>query len=59
MHLHGQRFYLLGTGLDKPFFDNETDADKLNLDNPIMMDTADVPGMGWLVIEFQANNPGW
>jgi hypothetical protein len=59
MHLHGQRFYLLGTGLDGPFFDPDTDTEKLNLENPIMMDTAYVPGMGWLVIEFQANNPGW
>lgn len=54
IHLHGHDFYILGSG------NNVWDqtANGLNFDNPTRRDTATLPGGGWLVIAFPADNPG-
>ncbi|CAG8524950.1 6917_t:CDS:2 [Ambispora gerdemannii] len=53
-HMHGHNFWILGAG--KGLFDKNNAT--LNLIDPIKRDTEDVPGEGWLVIRFVANNPG-
>jgi hypothetical protein len=35
-----------------------TGSSTLNLNNPPHRDTATLPGGGWLVVAFQADNPG-
>ncbi|KAG9293456.1 hypothetical protein G9A89_009180 [Geosiphon pyriformis] len=53
-HLHGHNFYWLGSGPNPYNPANST----LNLKNPPLRDTSNVPASGWTVIRFVANNPG-
>ena len=59
IHLHGQSFLLLGQGAQlagsyNPQVDNST----LNLVNPIARDTILILPSSWVVIQFEAVNPG-
>ncbi|CAG8617786.1 8186_t:CDS:10, partial [Paraglomus occultum] len=53
-HMHGNHFWLLGTGDG-----NKVDEKKLNTRNPLKRDTATIPALGWMVIRFVSDNPGW
>ncbi|KAL6315967.1 hypothetical protein AAG906_014892 [Vitis piasezkii] len=57
MHLHGQSFYVIGTGIGN--FDEETDPKGYNLVDPPLVNTVEVPQEGWATIRFMANNPEW
>ncbi|KAI5251392.1 hypothetical protein E4T42_04329 [Aureobasidium subglaciale] len=54
IHLHGHDFFVLGSGAG--VFDSSTAV--LNFANPPRRDTSILPGLGWLLIAFPANNPG-
>ncbi|THZ78998.1 hypothetical protein D6C84_08036 [Aureobasidium pullulans] len=54
IHLHGHDFFVLGSGAG--VFDASTAV--LNFANPPRRDTSILPGLGWLLISFPANNPG-
>ncbi|KAK7537359.1 laccase [Phyllosticta citribraziliensis] len=54
IHLHGHDFYLLGVGTGQ--WDRSLDG--LQFDNPIRRDTAMLPGLGYMIIAFPADNPG-
>lgn len=54
IHLHGHDFFVLGSGAGQ--FDSSTAV--LNFANPPRRDTSILPGQGWLLISFPANNPG-
>lgn len=56
IHLHGHDFFVLGSGSGT--LDLSTASSSLNFDNPSRRDTAILPGGGYLVIAFEANNPG-
>jgi hypothetical protein len=47
-------FFVLGSGAG--VFDSSTAS--LNFANPPRRDTSILPGLGWLLIAFPANNPG-
>jgi L-ascorbate oxidase len=52
MHLHGHKFWVLGSG-EGPFpYKSVTDAPQplINLQNPPYCDTAELPPSGWIVI---------
>ncbi|KAI0503422.1 multicopper oxidase-domain-containing protein [Xylaria bambusicola] len=55
IHLHGHDFLVLGTGAG-----SFTAADKASLRgaNPVRRDVTMLPGQGWLVLAFKADNPG-
>ncbi|KAB2635360.1 laccase-14-like [Pyrus ussuriensis x Pyrus communis] len=55
VHLHGFRFYVIGSGLGN--FDNVTDPLTYNLFDPPEVNTFSVPKDGWATIRFIANNP--
>lgn len=61
-HLHGNRFWVLGSGSHSSFpFTNVTDAaasSLLNLEDPLYRDTVDLPEAGWAMLRFVADNPG-
>jgi FtsP/CotA-like multicopper oxidase with cupredoxin domain len=40
------------------FTGSDADKAKLNFDNPPRRDVAMLPANGWMVIAFQADNPG-
>ncbi|KAI4389108.1 hypothetical protein MLD38_001370 [Melastoma candidum] len=56
MHLHGQSFYVMGSGFGN--FNNETDPLNFNLVDPPKLNTYPVPKKGWVAIRFRADNPG-
>lgn len=56
MHLHGFRFYIIGMGVGN--FDNETDPQTYNLQDPPEANTLALPKDGWATIRFRADNPG-
>ncbi|CAM0883585.1 unnamed protein product [Alopecurus aequalis] len=56
IHLHGFNFFVLAQGLGR--FDPTRAKSKYNLVNPQVRNTVAVPGGGWAVIRFTANNPG-
>lgn len=56
IHLHGFRFYVVGTGIGN--FDNVTDPLTYNLVDPPEANTVPVPKDGWATIRFRADNPG-
>ncbi|GMP52443.1 hypothetical protein CsSME_00018252 [Camellia sinensis var. sinensis] len=56
MHLHGFNFHVLAQGFGN--YDPINDPKKFNLINPQVRNTIGVPTGGWVVIRFQANNPG-
>lgn len=60
MHLHGHKFFVLGSG-EGPFpYSTVAEAPQtlLNFVNPPFRDTAALPAKGWLVIRYLADNPG-
>ncbi|KAL2391842.1 hypothetical protein ABEF93_000073 [Exophiala dermatitidis] len=60
MHLHGHKFWLLGTGAGVFPYHSVTDAppSMINLHNPPYRDTIDLPPSGWAVIRYVTDNPG-
>ncbi|KAF1991807.1 multicopper oxidase [Aulographum hederae CBS 113979] len=56
IHLHGHDFYILGHGTG--IFDKNNDVGKLQFTNPTRRDVTFLPGQGWVVIAFPADNPG-
>ncbi|GFH32613.1 uncharacterized protein HaLaN_31858 [Haematococcus lacustris] len=56
MHLHGHKFWVLGSG--PGLYNYEVDHDSLNLHNPPLRDTATLLPNSWLYLRFKANNPG-
>lgn len=53
IHLHGHDFFIIAQGTG-----TYSSSTTLNLDNPPRRDTAMLPASGYLVIAFQADNPG-
>ncbi|KAL6840195.1 hypothetical protein ACP4OV_030005 [Aristida adscensionis] len=53
IHLHGFNFFVLAQGIG-----NFTPGAGYNLVDPVVRNTIAVPGGGWAVIRFVANNPG-
>jgi iron transport multicopper oxidase len=53
-HIHGHVFGVLAKG--EGDFDNTLNSTYLQ--NPIRRDTVTIPGEGYAVIQFEANNPG-
>ncbi|CAE7032522.1 hypothetical protein CFE70_004627 [Pyrenophora teres f. teres 0-1] len=53
IHLHGHDFFVVAQGSGA-----YTDDVVLNLDNPPRRDTAMLPSSGFMVMAFQADNPG-
>ncbi|XP_039129620.1 LOW QUALITY PROTEIN: putative laccase-9 [Dioscorea cayenensis subsp. rotundata] len=56
MHLHGQRFYVVGRGFGN--FDEDKDPQGYNLVDPPLENTVGVPTKGWAAVRFKAKNPG-
>ncbi|KAL2922860.1 Laccase-15, partial [Bienertia sinuspersici] len=56
MHLHGQSFYVVGSGFGN--FNKHKDPRKYNLVDPPLQNTVLVPKNGWTTIRFKAHNPG-
>lgn len=54
MHLHGYKFWVLGTGRG----DFSGNVASLNTRNPPLLDTMNVEGNSWLYLRFVADNPG-
>jgi len=54
LHLHGHRFWVLGTGTGIA----PTGTQGLNINNPISVDTWILPKNGWAILRFVADNPG-
>jgi FtsP/CotA-like multicopper oxidase with cupredoxin domain len=57
IHLHGHDFLVLGMGTDGAF-DPAKHMGRLNFNNPVRRDVAQMPGSGWMVIAFYTDNPG-
>jgi len=55
-HLHGHKFYVVGSGFGT--FNESTDPLYYNLINPIKRDSTSVLPLGWTALRFKANNPG-
>ncbi|KAJ5240047.1 Cupredoxin [Penicillium chermesinum] len=60
IHLHGHKFWILGSGTGDFSYASVLDVPQgvLNLHNPVYRDTADIPASGWLAIRFVTDNPG-
>lgn len=61
MHLHGHDFLVLGRSPPQgtpTAFSIPQDGSSLNLTNPTRRDVTMLPGNGWLVVAFRADNPG-
>lgn len=56
IHLHGHDFFVLGTGSGQ--FNASTQTSALNFATPPRRDTTILPGGGWVIVAFPANNPG-
>ncbi|KNA11186.1 hypothetical protein SOVF_137560 [Spinacia oleracea] len=56
MHIHGQSFYVVGSGFGN--FDKDKDPRNYNLVDPPFQNTVIVPRNGWTAIRFKAHNPG-
>jgi len=56
MHLHGQSFYVVGSGFGN--LDKHKDPRNYNLVDPPLQNTVIVPKNGWTTIRFKAHNPG-
>lgn len=52
-HMHGHTFYVLGIGNG-----SHVAKEELNFDNPIKRDTVTAPAASWVLIHFEADNPG-
>ncbi|CEL09497.1 hypothetical protein ASPCAL12632 [Aspergillus calidoustus] len=60
MHLHGHKFWVLGSGSGSFPYQSVAEAPPslINLDNPPYRDTANLPPSGWLAIRYITDNPG-
>ncbi|KAJ5350264.1 hypothetical protein N7541_007991 [Penicillium brevicompactum] len=60
MHLHGHKFWVLGSGTGTFPYRSLTDAPSsvINLENPPYRDTTDLPPSGWLAVRYITDNPG-
>ncbi|KAI0969502.1 multicopper oxidase-domain-containing protein [Xylaria arbuscula] len=61
MHLHGHDFLVLGasaTGAGNFTAADQANLKSANLANPTRRDVTMLPGLGWLVLAFKADNPG-
>ncbi|KAH8705516.1 Cupredoxin [Talaromyces proteolyticus] len=60
IHLHGHKFWTLGSGTGNFPYASVLDAPQgmIDLHNPMYRDTADIPASGWLAIRFVTDNPG-
>ncbi|KEY70045.1 hypothetical protein S7711_09871 [Stachybotrys chartarum IBT 7711] len=60
MHLHGHKFWVLGSGVGSFPYTAVTDApaDLINLQNPPYRDTTGLPSQGWAAIRYVTDNPG-
>ncbi|MCO5580525.1 hypothetical protein L7F22_034393 [Adiantum nelumboides] len=56
IHLHGQNFYIVGTG--NGTYNASSDPASFNLVNPVSRNTVSVPYGGWAAVRFRAVNPG-
>jgi laccase len=56
LHLHGFKYFYLGGG--PGIYNPATDASKLNLINPPLLDSVNSPGMSWTYLRIVADNPG-
>lgn len=56
IHLHGQNFYIVGTGFGN--YNASSDPDNFNLRDPPSRNTIAVPSGGWAAIRFTTTNPG-
>ncbi|MCJ1246618.1 hypothetical protein MMC30_003827 [Trapelia coarctata] len=59
MHLHGHKFWVLGSGSDYFPYSSVVDAptSMINLHNPPYRDTTDLPPSGWVAIRYDTDNP--
>ncbi|RMZ73074.1 copper ion binding [Pyrenophora seminiperda CCB06] len=55
IHLHGHDFFVLAQ-VENAVWDG--DISRLQMDNPVRRDTADLPAGGYLVLAFESDNPG-
>ncbi|GAB5593874.1 hypothetical protein Unana1_08774 [Umbelopsis nana] len=55
-HFHGHTFYVLGWGNET--YNDAVDRPKFNTKNPLRRDTSTVPGGGWTVFRYKADNTG-
>ncbi|KAI1421139.1 multicopper oxidase-domain-containing protein [Xylaria sp. FL1777] len=58
MHLHGHDFLVLGASATNAGNFTAADAASLKGANPTRRDVTMLPGKGWLVLAFKADNPG-
>ncbi|KAK9342670.1 multicopper oxidase-domain-containing protein [Lipomyces starkeyi] len=60
MHLHGHKFWVLGSGSGTFPYETVVDAPEsiINLNNPPYRDTVDLPPSGWAAIRYVTDNPG-
>lgn len=56
IHLHGQNFYIVGTGFGN--YNASSDPDNFNLRDPPSRNTIAVPSGGWAAVRFTTTNPG-
>lgn len=56
IHLHGQNFYIVGTGFGN--YNASADPASFNLRNPPSRNTVAVPSGGWAAVRFSTTNPG-
>lgn len=59
-HLHGYKFWVLANQNSGSFYPSfyESHPEKLDLTNPILRDTVNVPPFGFAVLRFVVDNPG-
>merc|ERR1712000_93630 len=60
IHLHGHKFWVLGSGVGSFPYDAIEDAPEelINLRDPPYRDTTGLPSQGWAVIRYVTDNPG-
>jgi len=60
MHLHGHKFWVLGTGSGTFPYNTTADAPSsmINIENPPYRDTVDLPPSGWAALRYVTDNPG-
>ncbi|KAI8648535.1 hypothetical protein NCS55_01492200 [Fusarium keratoplasticum] len=60
MHLHGHKFWVLGSGAGSFPFESVTDAPEslINLQDPPYRDTTGLPSEGWTALRYVTDNPG-
>ncbi|XP_062196990.1 laccase-15-like [Phragmites australis] len=56
MHLHGHDMFVLAQGLGN--YDPARDVARYNLVDPPVLNTVQVPSLGWAAVRFVADNPG-